>query len=152
MKHLSFSLLVLLTLAACNPAADTQSDAVSSSQRNDLPPEEQNDQNIRLNDGEKWPVNEEMKPHILNAESLLVEYINSQKTDYNVLAQQLDEHNMSLINSCTMRGQGHDELHKWLYPHMTLINTLKETNNETTADSVITELQASFGQYHTYFQ
>lgn len=152
MKHLFFSLLALLVLAACNPAANTESDTVSSTQPNDLMPDEQNDQSIRLNDGEKWPVNEEMKPHILNAEAVLVEYIDSQKTDYIVLAQQLDEHNMSLINSCTMQGRGHDELHKWLYPHMTLINTLKETDNETTADSVITELQASFGQYHNYFQ
>jgi hypothetical protein len=78
-------------------------------------------QTIELNNGEKWKVNAEMIPHILEGEEILAKYDN---TDYKTLAKQLKEKNSGLIKSCTIEGKSHDELHKWLHPHIELITTL----------------------------
>jgi hypothetical protein len=110
------------------------------------------EQTIRLNNGEKWFVNEEMKPFILEAENILTEYINNNLSDYKTLAEQLKEKNSGLIKSCTMKGESHDELHKWLYPHTELIESLSKAESTEEASEIIANLQASFLTYHQYFQ
>lgn len=104
---------------------------------------------IELNDGQKWKVNEEMTPYILDGEKLLNEHDNA---EYAQLAQELKAKNMQLINSCTMKGKSHDELHKWLHPHMDLIGQLENAENDSEASKVVAELKESFEVFHTYFQ
>lgn len=106
---------------------------------------------IELNNGEKWEVNEEMKPYVSNSQELLHDYIENQKNDYVALAEDLEQQNNLLIKSCTMQGKSHDELHKWLHPHMELVAALKNTSDENEAKILITRLQQSFGVYHQYF-
>ncbi|MBP6091844.1 MAG: hypothetical protein KA521_11380 [Crocinitomicaceae bacterium] len=107
---------------------------------------------IELNNGEKWVVNEEMKPFILDAEKIMNQHIESQSHDYQTLATQLKEKNSGLIKSCTMKGESHDELHKWLYPHIELIESLSKAESTEQANKFITDLQASFSTYNQYFQ
>lgn len=107
---------------------------------------------INLNNGEKWMVNEEMKPFILEAESILIEYIETGSVDYQTLATQLKDKNSGLIKSCTMTGESHDELHKWLHPHMDLIKDLGQESDLDKAQSIVDDLQTSFNAYHQYFQ
>lgn len=109
------------------------------------------EQTIRLNNGEKWLVNEEMKPFILEAENILTEYINNNLSDYKTLAEQLKEKNSGLIKSCTMKGESHDELHKWLHPHLELIKALQNETDTTKASEIVLRLQHSYQQYHQYF-
>ena len=136
MKILTMTTLFLLVLAAfsCKSSAKhSDGDATA----------------IELNDGERWVVNGEMTPHILDGEKILKDYDNS---DYKILASQLETKNTSLIKSCTMDGKSHDELHKWLHPHMGLIEDLGKANNEEEAQKIIDQLNASFKTYNTYFQ
>jgi uncharacterized lipoprotein NlpE involved in copper resistance len=65
---------------------------------------------IELNNGQKWKVNAEMIPYVQDAEKALNDY---DIENYAALATQLTEENQSLINSCTMDGKSHEELHKW---------------------------------------
>lgn len=109
-------------------------------------------ESIQLNNGEKWAVNEEMMPFILEAENILNEYLTSNSSDYKTLAEQLKEKNSGLIKSCTMKGESHDELHKWLHPHMELIEKLEECSNNDEAVKIIEQLNASFKTYNQYFQ
>lgn len=104
---------------------------------------------IELNNGEKWMVNDEMKPYILDAEQILSQY---ESGDYKELAKQLKEKNSGLIKSCTMDGKSHDELHKWLHPHMQLIDGLAESENTEDANKIIADLQQSFQTYKTHFK
>jgi hypothetical protein len=97
----------------------------------------------------KWIVNTEMTPFILEAEQLLLNYKGS---DYETLAEQLKTKNNGLIKSCTMNGKSHDELHKWLHPHMNLIETLDDAADKAEADKIIDQLKISFQTYNTYFQ
>ncbi len=107
---------------------------------------------IELNDGEKWKVNEEMKPFIINGEALVDKFITDKSTDYKKLAKDLKEQNQSLISSCTMDGKSHDELHKWLLPHLELTEELSEAKDENEAIEKIKELKLSFEEFHKYFE
>lgn len=50
-----------------------------------------------------------------------------------------------------MKGKSHDELHKWLHPHMTLVAELKSAENPAAAEGIISDLKSSFETYHAYF-
>lgn len=108
-------------------------------------------QEIELHNGEKWLVNEEMKPFVLKGEELVNVYIQDGKTDYKTLAQQLKDQNNQLIKSCTMEGKSHDELHKWLHPHLEIVKTLEDETDTTKAKEIVEKLQHSYQQYHQYF-
>jgi hypothetical protein len=107
---------------------------------------------LELDHGKKWMVNDDMKPHIAAGEQMLARYIETGDTDYHALAKGLKRQNEQLIKSCTMEGQGHDELHKWLHPHMKLIDELAQTNDPSEAQNIIERLQGSFRLYGSYFE
>lgn len=107
---------------------------------------------IELNKGDRWLVNDEMKPHVEKGEQALKAYTSSNGSDYKALAQELKSADKALISSCTMEGKSHDELHKWLHPHLTLVSDLESAETEQEANDVIAKLQESYQNYHTYFQ
>ncbi len=107
---------------------------------------------LELDNGERWVVNSEMKPHLFESEELLNHYLDSGSSDYQTLAAELKEKNTALIKSCTMEGKSHDELHKWLHPHIVLLEELSQANSEEEANRLVSELQESFAIYHEYFQ
>lgn len=106
---------------------------------------------IELNNGEKWLVNEEMKPFVMKGEELVNSFIQNNHTDYKALAQQLKEQNNKLIKSCTMDGKSHDELHKWLHPHLEIVKALEDEADASKANEIVLQLQHSYQQYHQYF-
>ncbi|MBR9921999.1 MAG: hypothetical protein GYB31_14255 [Bacteroidetes bacterium] len=107
---------------------------------------------INLNNGEKWKVNAEMKPHIEKGKQILSNYISRDHNDHKALAKLLQNQNASLIESCTMKGESHDELHKWLHPHMELINDLANAADSEEASTIISQIEQSFKTYQTYFE
>lgn len=107
--------------------------------------------NINLNNGEKWKVNAEMKPHIEKGNELLTVFISNKDKDYQKLAQDLKTQNNSLIQSCTMKGESHDQLHKWLHPHIELIEKLSTAHSTSEAEDIISQLEKSFNTYQNYF-
>lgn len=106
---------------------------------------------IELNNGEKWVVNDEMKPFVLKGEELVNTYIQNGQSDYQILAEQLKDQNSQLIESCTMDGKSHDELHKWLYPHLKTVEELEKATDAATAEKIVLRLQHSYQQYHQHF-
>lgn len=107
---------------------------------------------LMLNDGEHWLVNDEMKPFVQNGEELVNVYLTENQSDYDRLATELRSQNQQLIQSCTMTGKSHDELHKWLHPHMALVEELAASATVEEARNRVDELQHSYQQYHAYFQ
>lgn len=107
---------------------------------------------VELNNGEKWVVNEEMKPFVMKGEELVNTYIQDGQTDYKALAEQLKDQNNQLIKSCTMTGKSHDELHKWLHPHLAIVKTLEDETEAGKTNEIVSQLQHSYKEYHEYFQ
>jgi hypothetical protein len=106
---------------------------------------------IELNNGQKWAVNQEMKPHIEQGREVLNAYLSDGSTDHLKLVKDLQEQNSKLIKSCTMDGKAHDELHKWLHPHLELIKALRDTKTEVEVTEVTGQLKSSYDLYDTYF-
>ncbi len=113
--------------------------------------QDESSESIELNNGEKWLVNEEMKPFVMKGEELVNAYIQDGKTDYKTLAEQLKDQNSQLIKSCTMDGKSHDELHKWLHPHLDIVKALENETDATKANGFVLQLQYSYQHYHQYF-
>ncbi|MCB0628425.1 MAG: hypothetical protein R2806_25420 [Saprospiraceae bacterium] len=111
-----------------------------------------NKSKLELNNGKKWTINAEMMPPLSVSEKLLSEYAAGDKKDYKRLAAQLKESNQLLISSCTMKGKSHDELHKWLYPYMALVDELNDAENENEANQVFQKIKESFETFNQYFQ
>lgn len=132
MKKILFILIGTLFILGCNPHVKQE--------------------NITLNNGEKWKVNEEMKPFLEKSNEILNNYIAEKNENYTELAENLKNENFKLIKSCTMKGESHEELHKWLHPHMELIEKLAKAENTKDANKIINQLKDSFAVYHNYFE
>ncbi len=118
---------------------------------NQSPASESEKSTLSLNEGKKWNVNNEMKPHIEEARKMVANYIADEDNDYELLHTRLKKQNELLIKSCTMKGASHDELHKWLHPHITLVKSLGEADNSDAAQEYVALLETSFNNYSDYF-
>ncbi len=148
-KVIVFGLGIML-LWSCNNATE-KSTMHQETKSHTEQHHDENSEAIELNNGEKWLVNEEMKPFVLKGEELVNEYIQANKTDYKELAVQLKDKNSQLIKSCTMDGKSHDELHKWLHPHLELVKELENETDTTKANEIVSKIQHSYQVYHQFF-
>ena len=93
-----------------------------------------------------------MKPFIKNGVDLVNAYVETKDEDYKKLAEKIRLENNQLIKSCTMKGKSHDELHKWLHPHLELVDALGKAKSTTEANKIIQQLQQSNSTYQQYFE
>lgn len=161
-KAIPFLIAMLsLTLFSCNTQSkndDEQEKAASTTVEN--PAEEAHHEHdsdeaiaaIELNNGEKWAVNNEMKPYVSAGSDLVEGFLKSSGSDYSNLAKQLKQENDKLIKSCTMEGKSHDELHKWLHPHLELVEELKNEKDSSKRKEMVEHLKESYKTYSQYFQ
>mgnify|MGYP001240637265 CR=1 FL=1 len=104
---------------------------------------------IMLNDGEKWKVVENMSGYIRNMEKALNEF---EGEDYPTLAKTIDENIRALTENCTMEGQAHDELHKWLLPFIELSEEFDVATEKENQEKIYQEFKKMFVEYNTYFE
>ncbi|MHA3047821.1 hypothetical protein JSO59_010765 [Riemerella anatipestifer] len=148
-KTILFGLSIFLFWSCNNSSSKTtthQQDEIHETHHHD-----ESLQVIELNNGEKWVVNSEMKPFVSKGAELVNVYVQENKTDFKELTTQLKEQNNQLIKSCTMKGKSHDELHKWLYPHLELVKELDNETDAVKAKEIVVKLQNSYQQYQIYF-
>lgn len=103
---------------------------------------------IQLNEGKKWKVDDDMMLHIRNMEKDVVNFDKTDDKNYSLLAGKLKVNIDLLTSNCTMKGEAHDELHKWLVPYIELIDAFSK---EKSANQ-FTEIQHSFKTFNQYFQ
>lgn len=104
---------------------------------------------IMLNDGKKWKVVETMSGYIRNMEKAVNEF---EGEDYPALAKTIDENIRELTSNCTMEGQAHDQLHKWLLPFIELSEEFDVATELEEQEKIYREFKASFKTYNTYFE
>ncbi len=111
-----------------------------------------NDEPIALNNGNKWKVDENMMTHIRNMEKDINTLDLRGAMEYAELAGKL-EHNIELLTSnCTMEGQAHDELHKWLLPFIDLSSEFSECKTVEKYAEIFQKIKSSFIIFNTYFE
>ena len=150
LKIITLSMMLTFAFTGCKQEKSDSHDhdamVVSEGEENHA--NEDNNEPIALNDGKKWEANAEMKPFIMKGEALVAEY----DGDYKMLAENLTDQNNQLIKSCTMEGTSHDELHKWLHPHLEMVKELKDMDDQAIADAKVKEIKTSYDSYHQYFE
>ncbi len=151
MKKEFWIFVISLLLFGCNQTQDNEKNN-SSPANTEAHHQAELPEAIELNNGQKWLMNQEMKPIIDAGENILNDYTVSHSNDYKTLAAQLKEKDDALIKSCTMKGKSHEELHKWLHPHLELVDALANAGNEQQANDLINQLKQSFQTFHQYFQ
>lgn len=111
-----------------------------------------NKEEITLNNGKKWKVDEEMIVFIRNMETSINEFEDETQKDYIALAQVIDENIRELTSNCTMEGQVHDELHKWLVPFIGLSEEFDVATNAVEQERIYQKFKSSFEVFNTYFE
>ena len=156
MKKLFILAISSFVFLGCNTAPEKTTEIAAENPKEETAKHEdhKNDEKsetIELNNGAKWVVNEEMKPYVTKGEELVNNYVQTNQTDYKQLAADLKTENEKLIKSCTMNGKSHDELHKWLEPHLKLTKHLEKADDVAEAKTLVMDLQSSYKNYHNYF-
>ena len=106
------------------------------------------DEVIQLDGDKKWKVDDNMMAHIRSMEKDIASFDNSKPENYQVLADNLKENLDLLTSNCTMKGQAHDELHKWLVPFIDLTDKFSEGKS----NEQFIEIQNSFTTFNQYFE
>ena len=141
---IAFLATVVLLLFSCN----TKSKEEKTTEINTEEHQHSESETIQLNNGEKWKVDDNMMLHIRNMEKDVVHFDQEKSTNYSLLANKLKTNIDILTSNCTMKGQAHDELHKWLVPYIELVDSFSK---EKSANQ-FTEIQNSFKTFNQYFQ
>lgn len=150
MKKTLILAISALFLMGCNSSSEqSQTDEETITQ--DEHSYEIDSEGLVSNNGEKWIVNDEMKPFVKHGEELANSFTPTNEANYEDLAKSIKEQNDLLIKNCTMEGKSHDELHKWLHPHMELVDQLEKEEDAEKAATVLNEIKKSYKQYHEYF-
>lgn len=144
-KMMLFSTIALLTLSCNSGAKEAEKSSETPTEA-----EHHHDEHeaIVLNNGEKWKVDDNMMEHIRNMEKDVIAFAGNSDKDYAQLATNLKTNLDLLTSNCTMKGQAHDELHKWLVPYIKLVDTLEKEPSEAEFKAI----QDSFATFNQFFQ
>ncbi|WP_069661001.1 hypothetical protein [Arcticibacter eurypsychrophilus] len=107
---------------------------------------------VALKNGNKWIVNKEMLSPIDHTHTIIHDFVNQEKKDYKLLAANLLSDANLIISSCTMKGESHDELHKWLMPYMAEVNELSKAEDNAAAAQKFENIQSAWDTFNQYFQ
>lgn len=148
LKMMLFSILTVITLSCNSGAKETEKNNETITETS-KEAEHHHDENeaIVLNNGEKWKVDDNMMAHIRNMEKDITAFASNSEKNYAQLATNLKTNLDLLTSNCTMKGQAHDELHKWLVPYIELVDTLEKNQSETEFKAI----QDSFKIFNQYF-
>ena len=152
MNKLFYLLIILVvSLYGCNNTAEQEvSDTKESIPHTEHEHDETKD--IALDNGEKWVVDAEMMIHIRNMEKDIEAFKTSEEKNYNVLASQLESNIELLTSNCTMEGQAHDELHKWLIPYIETVEAFSESTKDNEAAEQLEYIEKYFVTFNQYFK
>lgn len=107
---------------------------------------------LKLNGEEKWVVNEEMMVNVRNIEKEVTSFSGTTMEDYAKLSKGLKTSISQITSSCTMTGESHDELHKWLLPHIEMVNEFADVQTVDNASVHYDHIKESFVTFNTFFK
>ncbi len=96
---------------------------------------------IELNNGEKWGADEHTLSVVEDMKSEVSGLAGVGEKNHGVLAESLTRQLNVLIAGCTMTGEAHDQLHKWLVPFMDNVKQLAVAETESEAGREVAEIE-----------
>lgn len=107
---------------------------------------------LRLNNGEKWSVNDATIVGVSKMDSILQAFNAKEEKNYAELGQNLSTQTSYIIKSCDMTGEAHDQLHVVLVPMLDEIYELKDSNDLDENKKSAQSLEALIKAYYKHFQ
>ena len=147
-KIISIVLILIFTISCKNDKKTTETIKIEE-QVNE---ETHNHEAIVFNNGKKWKVVDHMMAHILKMNKDVSNFKGTTVKDYKNLSAKLITNINLLTANCTMTGQAHDELHKWLLPYIDLANDFTEVKTKKEAQEQFKKIQNSFKDLNIYFK
>lgn len=145
------SIVTFIGIISCN---NTQQNAANATQDSVVTDnhELKESEEIELNNGEKWKVDEPMMALIKKMEKDVISFKKTEINNYAILAKSLKITIDSLTSNCTMEGRAHDELHKWLLPFIDLVDEFKNNlSNVSLTNKNYKHLIKSFETLNKHF-
>lgn len=143
-QFISILFISLLTFSGCE--SSTNNTEIESKKENT---HHHSEEDIQLNNGEKWLVEPSMLLIIRKMENEVNQF---DQQSFSQLGKQLTIDIEELTSNCTMTGQAHDELHKWLLPYIDIVDHLVQTNDQKEAKAVYLQIKQSFHTFNQYFK
>ncbi len=153
MKTITISLIAIsLFLYSCGNTIKEKSKEQSETVTHEEHQHNDEMKSIELNNGVKWKVDDSMIIHIRNMEGDVNAFEVKSTNDYVGLAEKIKSNIELLASNCTMKGQSHDELHKWLLPFIELSDEFSDSKKEQESAAVYQKIKTSFILFNTYFE
>ncbi len=143
-QFISILFISLLTFSGCE--SSTNNTEIESKKENT---HHHSEEDIQLNNGEKWLVEPSMLLIIRKMENEVNQF---DQQSFSQLGKKLTIDIEELTSNCTMTGQAHDELHKWLLPYIDIVDHLVQTNDQKEAKAVYLQIKQSFHTFNQYFK
>jgi len=102
------------------------------------------DEYLSLNNNYKW----QMDTHTRNSIGKMIAISEDKSLSSKDIGVQIQKELNILFNGCTMQGDAHNELHKFLQLYIPVVNQLKETGNDTDLNKLKNQLII----YQKYFK
>jgi hypothetical protein len=107
---------------------------------------------VSLNNGKKWIANSETTEGIKKMTALMTEFTHQpEANDYKSLKVQLETEFNLILQKCTMTGEAHEQLHKYLIPMAEMFKKLNSEDMEV-CHKAFDELKQHLTEYENYFQ
>ena len=133
---------------SCNDKVKNETTEATETVQTEEIHEHSDSESIQLDGDKKWKVDVNMMDHIRNMEKDIIAFENQSQENYLVLAENLEKNLELLTSNCTMKGQAHDELHKWLLPYIELVNDFSKDKSK----EQLVKIQDSFVVFNQYFE
>lgn len=152
MKYLILIFSALILGACTNSAEPDHSGHSDAPSHHDTDHSDRSHDAIELNNGAKWKADSEMFEHVQAMKKDLAAFNGEALEDFHALGISLSGHTQNFISSCTMKGKGHDELHKWLHPFMQQVDALQSAETTKSADALVVGMEKSLVEFDRYFE
>lgn len=148
---ISTALVASMLLFSCNNATKENTKKTETTTQEEHHHDHESEE-IVLNNGAKWKVDENMMIHIQNMKNDISKLNTEDEKSYAELAKKLGKNIELLTSDCTMEGQAHDELHKWLLPFIDLSEAFSASKTKEEYAIELTKIKTSFETFNTYFE
>lgn len=108
--------------------------------------------NLKLNNGEKWIVNEATQIGVTKMDSIIKSFNSSKGDNFIELGNNLSKQTSYIIKNCDMTGEAHDQLHVILVPMLDEIWILKESKKVEDCSKALNGLESLIEAYFTHFK
>ncbi len=148
MKIIFLTISTLLVLSACSTEQKETTQEVEQVETVVT----YNPHDIELINGEKWKVDEGMMVTIQLIANKVQTFDGKTMEEYKEYSTSLSNLISELTSNCTMKGQAHDELHKWLVPFIGLSKELKKSEDIAELSKIDGELKSEIVVFGDYFE